>query len=202
MRILSSVTTVVLALVIAGAVLAADGQKDTSGKQSRGKREVRAGRDIFKVIKGLDLSADQQAKVADLKKESDTKSKAIADKRDAVPTDQQKKDRDEAVKAALAAGKSGPGVTRAARDAMKLTTDQQAKLSDLGKEATALRKEVGQKVLGLLTAEQKDKVILSLLYPEQKQKAPHRGGRRKGTQPATAEAAQPKDAAPNPAPKP
>jgi Spy/CpxP family protein refolding chaperone len=183
MKIITKVATVALALMVAGAVMAADTPNDTPNKPSRGRHdEWRRGQDVFDVVKGLDLTADQQAKLSDLNKKYSPQLKALADKRDGVLTDQQKKDRDEAVKAAKAAGKKGQEVRRAGQDALKLTSDQQAKLSDLRKEGTALHKEIREKVLSLLTDEQKAKI---------KQ---HRG-RQRGDKPAP-DATQPTPATP------
>ena len=50
--------------------------------------------------------------------------------RDSVLTADQKKARDDAVKAAKDAGKKGPEVLRAARAAVKLTDDQKAKMKE------------------------------------------------------------------------
>ena len=73
-------------------------------------------------------------------------------------TADQKKARDEAAKAAKDAGKSRKEVMEAGRAAMKLTDDQKAKLADDRKESAALAKEVREKAMSILTADQKEQV--------------------------------------------
>ena len=70
-------------------------------------------------------------------------------------TADQKKACEDAVKAAKAEGKKGPEVWKAAKQAAKLTDDQKAKLKEVMKP---LHKELHEKILALLTTEQKDQL--------------------------------------------
>ena len=104
------------------------------------------------MLKGLSLSDDQKAKLKALKEEYKPKFKAAAD---SILTADQQKARDEAVKAAKAEGKKGPEVWKAARHAVKLTDEQKAKFHEAMKP---LHKELHEKVMALLTTEQKEQL--------------------------------------------
>jgi Spy/CpxP family protein refolding chaperone len=106
----------------------------------------------FEMLKGLDLTADQKAKVKEVGKEFHSKMKAAAD---SVLTDEQKTARDEAVKAAKDAGKKGREVQKAAHDAVKLTAEQKTKMKDAMKPVD---KEIREKLMDILTDEQKAQV--------------------------------------------
>ena len=104
----------------------------------------------------MNLTDDEKAKVADLKKEYAPKIKEANAKVNDVLTADQKKARDDAVKAARDAGKSRQEIRDAGIAAMKLTDDQKAKRADARKAIQALNKEITDKVTALLTPEQQD----------------------------------------------
>ena len=121
-------------------------------------------------FKNLNLSDAQKAKLADLRKEYEPKFKANHEKMESILTAEQKKARDEAVKAAIAAGKKGKEIFDAAGAAMKLTDDQKTKMADAWKQAGALFKEFGEKFRAFLTPEQKEK--LDKMRPPKPEKKP------------------------------
>jgi Spy/CpxP family protein refolding chaperone len=104
------------------------------------------------MLKGLNLTDEQQVKVKELKKEYRPKFKAAID---SVLTADQTKARDDAVKTAKDAGKKGPEVFKAARAAVKLTDDQDTKLKEVMKP---LHKEVHEKLMAILTPEQREQL--------------------------------------------
>jgi Spy/CpxP family protein refolding chaperone len=106
----------------------------------------------FEMLKGLDLTADQKAKVKEVGKEFHSKMKAAAD---SILTDEQKKARDEAIKSAKDAGKKGREIQKAAREAVKLTDEQKAKMKDAMKPVA---KEIRDKLMAILTPEQKEQL--------------------------------------------
>ena len=106
----------------------------------------------------MNLSDDQKAKIAEIRKDYGPKFKALEEKREGVFTADQKKARDEAAKAAKDAGKNRREVAEAGRTAMKLTDNQKTKLADIRKEAAALAKEVREKGMSILTDDQKQQV--------------------------------------------
>jgi Spy/CpxP family protein refolding chaperone len=109
------------------------------------------------MTKSLTLTDAQKAKFADIEKEFGPKLVA-AQKACDVLTPEQKKAREDAAKTAKTAGKSGKEIHQAADAAVKLTDDQKAKQADAKKQAEALRKELREKVVGVLTQEQKDQI--------------------------------------------
>ena len=72
-----------------------------------------------------------------------------------ILTPEQKQARQEAMKAAKAAGKSRAEARKEAQAAVKLTGDQKTKLAEVQKANLALRKEIRGKVMAILTPEQK-----------------------------------------------
>jgi Spy/CpxP family protein refolding chaperone len=143
MRLVASVLALAVALTFVGNLSAAD---KPSGKHGH---PVAAPWDI---LKGLNLTDDQKAKVKELRKEYGSKYHAAAD---SVLTDEQKTARADAIKAAKAEGKKGPELHKAVAAAVKLTDEQKAKMKEAVKP---LNKEFKDKLLAILTPEQKDQV--------------------------------------------
>jgi Spy/CpxP family protein refolding chaperone len=108
------------------------------------------------MLKCLNLTEDQKAKLETLKKEYAPKVKASFEKHTGILTEDQKKARQEAVKSAKAAGKSHEEVWKEAQAAVKLTDDQKAKMETARKEGQALRKEIHEKIMEILTPEQRE----------------------------------------------
>ena len=79
-------------------------------------------------------------------------------KKQEVLTPEQKKAREEAIKAAKAAGKDKKACMEAGEAAAKMTDEQKAKLSDIKKEMGACRKDLKDKVLAVLTPEQQEQL--------------------------------------------
>ncbi|MGB7732049.1 MAG: hypothetical protein WBL72_00005 [Thermoguttaceae bacterium] len=129
-----------------------------SAQQSaRGHRRQGGGTSLIEWVannKDLNLSDDQKTKLAELQKQYAPKLKDLAQTRDNVLTADQKKARQDAIKAARAAGKRGPEVREAIQAAMKLTDAQKAKLADAQKASRTLNKEIMDKVNQVLTPDQ------------------------------------------------
>ena len=73
-----------------------------------------------------------------------------------MPTAEQKKARDEAVKAAKDAGKKGRELFEAGNAALKLTDEQKAKTAECFKAMEISNKEIRDKITKLLTPEQQE----------------------------------------------
>jgi Spy/CpxP family protein refolding chaperone len=102
-------------------------------------------------LRDLDLTEDEEAKIQDIRKECRPKIvKALEGLRD-ILTDEQKKAREEALKA----GKKRKEVLAA----IKLTDDQKAKVETICKEVATLVREELEKVQDVLTAEQQAKLV-------------------------------------------
>jgi hypothetical protein len=143
-------------LLIASRVSALEKEKDDAGEA--GKHHPRPVSQLVERIKKFVLSVEQKTKLAALEKEYAPKireAKAKADL-DSVLTDNQKKARDAAQKAAEDAGKDRKEIKQAGKTAVKLTKEQKKKLAAAKKDATTLRREFEDKVISLLTPEQKE----------------------------------------------
>jgi len=149
MKIVSLGLALLMSLALVGKVFAADEKKPED------KGAHRPGAEGFDFLRGLKLTDEQKAKVEEINKEFAPKRKAVWEKMDGILTADQKKARDEAVKAAKDAGKNGREVMEAGRAAVKITDEQKAKRAELRKESEAINKEYLEKVEPLLTPEQK-----------------------------------------------
>ena len=147
MKIVASVFALAVALTIVGKLSAADDKACPATKPQHHAMGM-----PWDILKGVNLTDDQKAKVKKLRKEYGPKLKAAAD---GILTADQKEARDDAIKAAKDAGKKGPEVFKAAMQAVKLTDDQKAKLEEVMKP---LHKEVHEKLMAILTPEQKEQL--------------------------------------------
>jgi Spy/CpxP family protein refolding chaperone len=145
MRVVSIVLALVVSLVFVGTLSAADQMCPTTKPAYRGHGP-------WGMLKGLNLTDEQKAKVKELWKEYQPKFKEATG---SVLTADQKKARDNAIKAAKDAGKKGPEVFKAVRAAVKLTDEQKAKMKEAIKP---LRKELHEKIKGILTPEQQEQL--------------------------------------------
>jgi len=152
LKVASTVFALVVSLVLVDSLSA---QQNGRGQGRRGPGSMTM-IDRVERVKDLNLTDGQKAKLAELKKEYAPKLKKANEKLDDVLTAEQKKARDEAMKAAREAHKRGPEARDAAITAMKLTDAQKAKRTDIRKAIDALDKEISDKVNKLLTTEQQD----------------------------------------------
>ena len=153
--------TVGTVLALVGALLIANSAGAAAKKKAGGIAYYQA---IDRYLRPVTLTEDQKTKLAVLEKEYEPRFKDAYAKED-VLTPEQKKARDDAQKAAKAAGKKGQDLKAAVADAVKLTDDQKKQGEEARNQRTALEKEMHKKVVDLLT-------------PEQKCRLPLQGGRR------------------------
>ena len=149
----------VLALVLA---ITAPLMAQEEGRKKGQKRRPRA-REGFTVVprqmlEGLELTAEQKEKLKGLEKEYGPKLKEARAKMDSIITDEQKKARAEAMKAAKEAGKKGKELRQAVEAAVQLTDEQKAKMAEARKAMGPLQREVREKFMALLTPEQKEAI--------------------------------------------
>jgi hypothetical protein len=124
--------------------------------QEKGKKKGQAAEPAaFQLPDTIQLSADQQAQLNALKKEYGPKLQALQKRVSDVFTQEQRKARREATKAARDAGKKNKEIRQAADAAVTLTAEQQKQLDAAEAEQQKLSKEVRGKVEGLLTDAQK-----------------------------------------------
>jgi Spy/CpxP family protein refolding chaperone len=153
LKVVGTVLVFAATVAVAANLSAQEKRKHREGPRGQGGFEH-----IERMLKPLNLTDEQKTKVGELKKEYEPKFKEMRDKREAALTAEQKKARDDAMKAAKDAGKQGPEVFRAGFQAVKLTDEQKDKMKKLGQEARALLEEVMGKVTPILTAEQKEQL--------------------------------------------
>jgi Spy/CpxP family protein refolding chaperone len=156
LRVASTVLALVVSLVLADSLLAQQPARGQGRGQGRRGQSATAMIDRLERIPGINLTDEQKTKLSELKKAYAPKAKTLADKLTAVPTDEQKKARDAAMKEARDAGKRGSEVRDAVQAAMKLTDAQKAEMAKLRKAQGDLNKEVTDKVNKILTAEQQE----------------------------------------------
>jgi Spy/CpxP family protein refolding chaperone len=152
MRVVSTVLALAVSLAVVGSLFAQE--KGKKGPRE-GKRPGGAIERIDGMVKNLNLTDDQKAKLEEIKKEYGPKLKEAGQKMETILTPEQKKARQEAAKAAKQAGKSREEVQKEAQAAMNVTDEQKAKMADARKAIGALQKEVHEKVMSILTPEQK-----------------------------------------------
>jgi Spy/CpxP family protein refolding chaperone len=163
MRVARSVLVLAIALLVAASAVA----QEKSERKGRG----RGGDPIDRLTRGLTLTDDQKAKIADIKKEFTPKFAEVRKKREAILTDDQKKARDDAIQAARAEGKRGFEAMRAGIEAVTLTDDQKAKQKEVMKETADLNKQATDKVMDVLTDDQKAEVKKRMEEFKNKRKA-------------------------------
>jgi len=149
-----TVLVLTLAVLLASPLMAADdAKKKKKGAKKKGNNRAVAA--AFILPASVQLSADQQAAIEKLKSEYTPKLTEAAKKANSVMTPEQVKARQKALKAARDEGKKGKELQQAANDALNLTADQQSKMADARKEMASLRKEIRQKLMNVLTDDQK-----------------------------------------------
>jgi hypothetical protein len=137
-----------LAVLIASPVWAAKEEKKNKGA-------AKAVAKAFELPTEITLTAEQQTKLADVKKEFEPKLQEVVKKQNEILTPEQKKARQEAMKTAKAAGKKGKELQADVAAAVKLTDEQKKKQEEVGKELKDLNGKVREQISGFLTAEQK-----------------------------------------------
>lgn len=137
--------------------------------QEKRKKNADAGQQVFQLPKEITLSAEQQAKLDELKKEYGPKLAELQKKASDILTEEQKKARTDAQAKAKSEKLKAKDAREALLAALKLTPEQQAKWDAVQKEIQTTTQEVRGKIAGFLTEEQKAKA--PNLVPKGKKKA-------------------------------
>ncbi len=148
---------VLLAIAIFSvAAIDSDAQEKTKGK---GKKKAAKGPDaIGKMIAGLDLTEDQQAKVKEIRKEYRPKLAEVQKRRNEIMTPQRRKTEKEARQATKDAGKKGKQVKADIDAALGLSPAESEKLAAIEKERQGVLAKINADVRAILTDEQKAKL--------------------------------------------
>jgi Spy/CpxP family protein refolding chaperone len=157
--------TLLVFSLIAGAALAQapGGGRGNRGNRGGGGMMLLMAEDSLKrlteAIDKLDLTSDQKEKIADLKKEYEPKFKEVGEKATKLLTDDQKKAFEDGLKKVHeATGRERGQAMQELTTAVKLTSDQQTKLREIGTDFQPLMREARTKFTAILTDEQKAKL--------------------------------------------
>ena len=126
-----------------------------AGPGGRGKGRHGRGDDPFKVPSTITLTAEQQAKVEQLRTEYGPKIKEANDKVQVVMTPDRRKAAGKAAKEAKAAGKAGPEVKEAVTAALGLSEQEKSQLKTAKQEQAELNKRIRTELKAVLTPEQR-----------------------------------------------
>lgn len=157
--ILRSCCLLALAGMLAAPLSAADDDAGAKRKKRGGRPQGRLGaRAMFRLPPSIALSEEQQARLDELTKEYSPKMRELFTKSMAVVTDEQKKARGEAFRAAREAGKKGKELREAVDAALSLTDEQKKTQQDLRAEMRKLMDEARGKLNEILTADQREQL--------------------------------------------
>lgn len=159
MRVISRVLLgASVACFVASSLFGAAAQAAPKAGKKGKKALVAAG--PFKLPDAISLTAEQQAKVDELKGEYSGKLREAMKKVNEIYTPEQRTALREARKAAVAEGKKGKQLKEAVDAAVQIAPEQKQTMADAQKELRSLQREVRQKVIGLLTDEQKQHITV------------------------------------------
>jgi len=134
-------------LIIASTLLSQDARRAKQPQQA-------AFQQMF-MLRGVEFSEDQKAKIDEIRKKYVPKLLEIQTKQNGIFTDEQMQARREAFRAAREAGKEGREARQAAEAAFKPTAEQQKKLAMIQKERAALAVQIQDEIRAVLTSEQR-----------------------------------------------
>ena len=141
-----------MSFLFGGAVLAAETPAESPVQKTKQEAWPRS----LRFLKGLNLTADQKAEVEGLLKEYGPKLKEDRQAFESLLTPEQKKARQDAIDVAKAAELKARDLRKAVQKAIQLTPEQKAKQAELNKQVKAAHQELRQKVMDILTPEQKE----------------------------------------------
>ena len=147
---------VLLAVAIFSAAgIDSDAQEKKKGK---GKKGAKGPDPIGKMVANLDLTAEQQAKIEELRKEYRPKLAEIQKRRNEIMTPERRQKEKEARQMAKDAGKKGKRAKADVEAALGVSPAESEKLAAIEKERQALIAKINAQVRALLTEEQKGKL--------------------------------------------
>lgn len=149
-----------LVLAIAVPVMAQEKAKGKRGEQKKPGAKARQQAQILpaRLLEGLELTDEQKA---DLKEIAEEMKEPVLKSRKAMNdllTDEQKEARKAAMAEAKKAGKKPQEAQKAVQAALKLTEEQQEKMAKLKAEQAELQKKMRDKIMAVLTPEQRKAV--------------------------------------------
>ena len=174
------VLTLSLVVLLGSSLLAAEAQqKGKRGKKGQQQTKPSVARTLPKEVQST-LTDEQKEKIALLDKEFGPKLAEFAKKRNAIFSPEQMKAQTEARKAATEAGKKGKELRAAVEAAAQATDEQKKQLAELTKETDPLNKMIREKLLAMLTDDQKAKMPKRAGGKAGSEKAKGKGGKKGG----------------------
>jgi hypothetical protein len=150
-----------LLVVIAVGVFAAaavQGADEAAQEQKKSKRKGRDRDVIAKMVENINLTADQQVKLEQVKREFQPKLADLAKRRGSIMTDDRRAKEKELRKAAKDAGKSGKEVRAEIAAALALSPAERDQMTAIEREDRQLRGEITSRIHAFLNDEQKAKL--------------------------------------------
>jgi Spy/CpxP family protein refolding chaperone len=159
MKTLRTVLALLVCVTLVGTLAAAEGRKPGA----RGPGGPREGRGdplarIDMMVRNLDLTDAQKAKIEEIKKEFGPKLKAAQEKQDSILTEEQKKARAEAFQKARESGQGFQNMRETLEKALNLSDSQKKDMEAARTAFAELSRAILEKVTPLLTPEQKEKL--------------------------------------------
>ena len=143
-----------LALALLAVVAVSLSAADKEARKGK-KRQAKAVEKLFELPASIELTAEQQEKVAKLKEQYAPKLAESQKKINAIVSADQRKAQQEAEKAAKAAGKKGREAREEGIAALKLSPEEKAKYEQARSEQQQIQNEARTALRAVLTPEQK-----------------------------------------------
>jgi len=160
MRTVRIMLAVAIALLITIPVAAQEKQKKKGkpAKISPISRAIMRMEKLRGALDGLDLTAEQEAKLGKIREEIGPKVKKVFGQLREILTEEQRNACEESAKKAKESGKKGRAFFETVESAIKLTDEQKKKTDKVAPQILALHREILKKVAGVLTPEQQKKL--------------------------------------------
>lgn len=132
---------------------------------------------LHDALESLDLTADQEDALKKSREENGPKMKEAFDKLKDILTEEQRAAAEKAMKDAKEAKMQDRQAIVAVERAVNATDEQKEKMDVVGKELLAMQRGIMKKAMGILTAEQQEKVKKAMMPAPKKEGA--EGGKKK-----------------------
>jgi acetyl esterase/lipase len=151
----ATVLSITLTLIITSSLFSQERRRQDA-RRTRQPQQA-AFQQVF-VLRGIEFSEDQKAKVDEIRNKYVPKLEETQKKQMGIFTEEQMQARREAFRAAREAGKEGQEAREAAEAAFKLTDDQEKQLATIQKERADLTAQIQSELRALLTREQRNQL--------------------------------------------
>lgn len=147
--------SVTLTLIVTSTLLSQEAERQDARRPRQPQQA--AFQQVF-VLRGVEFSEEQRAKVDEIRKKYVPKLAEIQKKQQSIFTEEQMQARREAFRAAREAGKEGNELREAAEAAFTLTNDQRKQLAAIQRERAELATQIQSELRTRLTREQRNQL--------------------------------------------